>query len=246
MTKAPKARKRTIHQVLPSARLIPHFKLDAAAKQEIEKVIARARGNPDEEMISLPNMFTVRVETCVSRYLSEKAFELPLPELRKQLVTVQRKVSDLVKILPADANADPFRHLRSLYCFGDPDPERTHHSHAEEREAEWDRWVGPESVRGVLGTWLELIEKVPLPKTKAADVARQRLVESLAAEWKKIGLWPGNSRKPGGQTGYFAEMVEIVAKRIPTPWQPSKLDYFIRLVAEMQKSAPPPEKSSRK
>ena len=110
----PKAK---LAQVLPGARKVPRLKMPEEIADHLTEIAAGAlKGDQDADDDELEafsvSMAPVRAKTAAERYVSEKAYELPLPKFRKLLSGKDKKSLQSAVEALREKNRELYPHLR--------------------------------------------------------------------------------------------------------------------------------------
>jgi hypothetical protein len=252
------AANRALH--LRRNRIVPRVKISDELAADLGAIATKAflgvnepRKGDDEYMteqeIFIHGTASLAAEKAINHFLEERAFEIPLPELR-ELVKTHGSLAKLVRKLHErlpEEEVPPFAQMRSLYCYGNAESDGLDDESADDREDVWDTRFGPAAVKTVLALWLNLIEQLQSQtgRGRSPVSAQFGFVRTLAAYWTDTLKAPlgssrneANSPKPGGrvdqhgQRGLFAQFVYKVAEGIPEELGGKEWDTAIREISE--------------
>jgi hypothetical protein len=231
----------------------PHEQLAAAIATIATKAAKRL---PNCSVGFLSHDLTVSAVRAAERFLQVKKFRLERDQYRHQLKSLKGSVEALQRVTQAwraeaakfdrtvtNDDSAPFRQLRSIYCYGDPNRTQPRNETQQEldedteREREWEHDVGPQFLREILedldktmsdlerglsqypGLLATATESMKVPHT-LPDFAKDDFVDALARGWLEgTGKIPGDTRDPSSkneQRGPFGRYVEAIAKALLT------------------------------
>jgi hypothetical protein len=146
-------------------RKIPRLKINndlAGVLGDIAVRAATLRRNrpldPDSDTaILLHAAAGLQAENAINHFLSQRAHELSLPELRKATGPGSGLVSSINSLLKqlTEDDVPPFEQMRALYCYGDPDSDGLD-TDERKKESMWDRQLSPSALATSLRQWIEL------------------------------------------------------------------------------------------
>ena len=172
----------------------------------------------------------LQVENAINHFLSQRAYELPLAELRKKTAPSSDLVASINSLLEQLSAEDvsPFEQMRALYCYRDPDSDGLD-TDERKRESMWDRQLSPAALATSLRQWLELLGELykTAGKGRQPITAQIDFVRELATWWRQevkadITASLGSSRADyttpqpkKSQRGLFAQFIQTAAEGIP-------------------------------
>jgi hypothetical protein len=164
------ARKPTVSQVLPSARIIPKLTVSEDLKSRLTEMASKAyrrmHGDFDMETFAV-SMAPIRAQSAAQHYVSEKEFEMELPTFRRVLRDgdLRKAIDALSGVLGSDT-LPPFAQMRSLFCYGDPcsndleDASSEQTKQRQRREDLWDPKFSAARLGELLGQWQSLMNEL--------------------------------------------------------------------------------------
>lgn len=219
-------------------RKIPRLKIPSDLAGVLGDIAVRAatlrKNRPldseSEAAIFLHGTAGLQVENAINHFLSQRAYELPLAELRKKTAPSSDLVASINSILGQLAAEDipPFEQMRALYCYGDPDSDGLD-TDERKKESIWDRQLSPSALAASLRQWLELLGELykRAGKGRQPITAQIDFVRELANWWRQevkadVTASLGSSRADyttpqpqKSQRGLFAQFIQTAAEGIP-------------------------------